>query len=170
MLNSAVIRLVAAGLFIVSVSPGAALAQECDKAPCRRYINSGLFSVSPGEGVNVHVSIDDVRGTAPIGVTLRLFDPRGVVVARDEVVLQAGESATLRYQQPGLYRAQIVTAAAPPSSSARRAIIGSLEIVSGLSPAASLAPQASMLSFTPSSVRYLLFLNGNDARTCNCPD
>lgn len=170
MLKSAVITRVAAGLFVVIMSAGAATAQECDNAPCRRYVNSGLFTVSPGEGVNFHVSIDDVRGAAPLNVLLRLFDSRGVVVARSEVVLQPGESTTLRFQQAGLYRAQMVIPAAPDSSSARRAIIGSLEIAGGVSPGASLAPQASLLSFTAGSVRHLLFLNGNDARTCNCPD
>ena len=53
--------LMAAGFLVVGVFAQGAAAQIAQDGAPARYINTGLFTVAPGEGVNFHVSLDDRR-------------------------------------------------------------------------------------------------------------
>jgi hypothetical protein len=61
-------------------------------------------------------------------VLMRLLDSRGVVVARLDAVLEPGQSATLAYRLPGVFRAhaQIVEPDVPLG--ARRIVVSTIEI------------------------------------------
>src|SRR5687768_8788239 len=90
------------GLVLGGVFAGFAGAQIIEDFTSR-FLNTGLFTVGSGEGVNFHVSLDDRRAGPPARVLLRLFDAKGAVVARQEAVLEPGQSSTLQFRQPGLF-------------------------------------------------------------------
>jgi len=117
-----------AGLLMVGVFAGVGGAQIAPTQQRAHYLNTGLFTVGPGEVVNFRVSLDDRRAGAPMTVLLQLFDPDGAVVARDEVSLRPGQSTTLEVPVPGSYRAHAQAIDLTSSQCERRTLVGSVEI------------------------------------------
>ena len=122
--------LMAAGFLVVGVFAQGAAAQIPQDGAQARHINTGLFTVAPGEGVNFHVSLDDRRTAAPATVLLRLFNEAGDVVARKDVMLQSGQSTTLQITEPGQYRAHAQVLEPPSSACERRTFIGTVRDLS----------------------------------------
>jgi hypothetical protein len=118
---------VAAGCLFFGVLLGVAGAQVVSTLPTR-YLNSGLFTVAPGEGARVSVAVDDYRTGPPAQVTLQLRDQEGAVVTAKTLSIQAGQSAVLETRQPGVYRAHAQVVDRTESSSDRRTAIGSVEV------------------------------------------
>jgi hypothetical protein len=112
-------------MLVVGVMAGVVGAQIAGSS---RFVQTGLFTIGQGEGVAFHVTLDDGRAGSPANVALRLFNQAGQVVARQDSVLEPGQSATLRFRTPGVYRAfaQAVEPDAP--FSARRLVVGTVEI------------------------------------------
>ena len=129
------LKLMAAGLLLVGVFAGVGGAQIAPTEERAHFLNTGLFTVAPGEGVNFRVSLDDRRAGAPMTVLLQLFDPDGAVVARDEVSLRPGQSTTLQVVQPGLYRAHAQGFDIPSTAFCkRRTLVAMVEIFKTLNP------------------------------------
>ncbi len=87
-----------------------------------------------GEAVDFNVTLQAERGDPPAHVLLHLLDANGVIVARRDVTLEPGKSATLRYRLPGVLRAQaqLVEPDAPLGSTSL--LISTIEIFSGGDP------------------------------------
>jgi hypothetical protein len=153
----------AAGFLLVGVFAGPASAQIAPDASQACYINTGLFTVAQGEGVNFHVSLDDRRTGAPATVLLQLFNQDGAVAARKEVTLQPGQSTTLQFDKPGLYRAHAQMPDPQSAASDRRIVLGTVEIFRALSATAS----GSALTFNPNVLRMLAA--HDDGRGSSCP-
>lgn len=117
----------AAACLLFGIFIGVAGAQVV-KPLAAHYLNSGLFSVSPGEGARFRVALDDHQNAPPANVMLQLHDEEGSVLAQKTITLLPGQSTDLATQQPGVYRAhaRVVDPADPPSD--RRVTVGSVEI------------------------------------------
>jgi hypothetical protein len=134
MSKTTMMKLMAAGFLLVAVFTGVAGAQtRSTESAC--YINTGLFTVARGEGVNFHVALDDRRSGAPATVLLRLFNRDGAVVAREDVTLRPGQATSLQVHEPGLYRAQVRLLERPLSARERRTVFLTAEIFQAISPA-----------------------------------
>jgi hypothetical protein len=117
-------------LLLVGIVAGAGAAQVLPTLEPDSFLNTGLFSVGQGEGVNFHVSLDDRRTGPPTTVLLRLLDRSGAVVARREATLNPGQSTTLVHREPGLYRAHAEVVEPDGALGARRIVLGTVEIFS----------------------------------------
>jgi len=117
--------LLGTGLLLVGILVGVAGAQALQVT---RYLNTGLFTVGKGEGLDFHVSIDDQRAGQPARVVMRIFDRFGAVVSEDTATIQAGESTTLRMSDPGDYRAHAQVVDSPGPQSERRQVLGMVEV------------------------------------------
>ena len=105
MLRNITLKSGAFGLVLLGIVVGVAGAQVVETFQRVGSGATGLFTVSIGEALSFHVSLDDDT-SAPAGrVQMRLFDQRGAVVARQVVTLAPGQSATLTHDVPGTYRA-----------------------------------------------------------------
>jgi hypothetical protein len=93
-----------------------------------RYITSGLFTLHLREGVHFHVSLDDIRGGPVATVIMRIIDDTGVVQASRTVTLNPGQSATLTHDEPGRYRVQAEVYEQTLGLSARRNVVGGVEV------------------------------------------
>jgi hypothetical protein len=128
MLKALVMRKLAIVFLLLGVVAGVAGAQAFHNFQRARFTNTGLFSVGPDEGVNFHVTLDDRRSGPPTKVLLRIFNVEGVIVARDEAILQPGHSRTLQAQGPGLFRAQAEILEPPFNLSVRRMVVSTVEL------------------------------------------
>jgi hypothetical protein len=117
-------------LLVVGMLAGAGGAYALQLLDISRFINTSLFTVAPGEAVNFSVTLDDNRGGPAAKVLLRLLDKRGSVVARQDLVLGPGQSATLRYPYPGVLRAQAQILEPDAPLGTRRRLVSTVEIVS----------------------------------------
>jgi hypothetical protein len=125
-------KAIALGMLLVGIFAGAAAAQFTERALRSRFLNTGLFSVALGERANFHVSLDDRSTAQPATVVLQLLDQSGAVVARDQVALAPGQSTTLQVVGPGLYRAHAQVLDPVSSLTARRAVVGTVELIDDL--------------------------------------
>ena len=116
-------------LLVVGIVTGAAGAQAVQLLQPSSFLNTGLFTLAKGEVVLYNVSLDDERGGPPANVLMQLIDPRGVTVVRQVATLAPGQSATLKYDVPGVYRAHAEIVSGPGTPSDRRRLITSLEIL-----------------------------------------
>jgi hypothetical protein len=116
------------GLLLVGIMVGAAGVHAVQSLERARFLNTGLFTLAAGEAVNFNATLDDHRGGPPARVLMQLLDVKGAVVARREVSLEPGQSATLAYRQPGVFRAQaqIIEPDAPLGT--RRIVVSTVEI------------------------------------------
>jgi hypothetical protein len=116
-------------LLVVGITVGAAGAQAVQLLTLPHFLNTGLFTLGKGETALFNVTLDDNRGGPPANVLMELIDPRGVTVVRQTATLGPGQSATLKYDVPGIYRAHAQIVSGPGELSDRRALITSLEIL-----------------------------------------
>ena len=93
------------------------------------FLNVGLFTLAKGETAHFNVTLDDDRGGPTANVVMQLIDPRGVIVVRQLATLGPGQSATLKYDVPGTYRAHAQIVSASGVLSDRRTLITTLEIL-----------------------------------------
>jgi hypothetical protein len=114
-------------LLVVGILLGAGGA-EAWRQLAPSFLNVGLFTLGKGETALFNVTLDDARGTSASTVLMELIDARGAVVARQSVLLAAGQSATLRYDIPGIYRAHAEIVATSTLFTNRRRLITTLEI------------------------------------------
>ena len=133
MLKQRATKTIVAGCLLVGALAGAAAAQVVEAVLRVQFLNTSLFTLTANQEGAFHVSIDDRRGGLPARVLLRLFDPAGNLVAQDDAILQAGESKTMRFAGPGVFRAnaQIVDSS-PLDLTARRQVNGSVEVIDRL--------------------------------------
>ena len=71
MTKTTIVKSIAAGFLLVALFAGVSGAQISDSLERSRYLNTGLFTVATGEGVNFHVALDDSRTAAPATVERR---------------------------------------------------------------------------------------------------
>jgi hypothetical protein len=119
-------------LLVIGVMIGAGGVQAWQLLAPPKFLNTGLFTLQAGDTALFNVTLDDVKGAPPANVVMQLLDPAGVLVARKAVVLNAGQSATLRYDVPGVYRAHAEIVSPNTIFSSRRRLITTLEILGGL--------------------------------------
>jgi hypothetical protein len=163
MTKTTMMKSIAAGFLLAAMFAGVSSAQISDSPERSRYLNTGLFTVAEGEGVNFHVALDDRRTGAPATVLMRLFNQDGAVVARHDIILQAGQSTTLRINQPGLYRAHAEVRDSSSSACERRTVRGTVEIFRPLSPTPP-PPED-----TIASIILRMLLAHDDGRSSTCP-
>lgn len=120
---------IAAGCLLLGVCAGAVGAQVVEQAWLVRYLNTGLVTLAERQRAEFHVTLDDTRAGTPSTVVLTFMDERGGVVARREVVLQGGQSATLSMTGPATVRGHAELAEATSFISSRRAVVGSMEVL-----------------------------------------
>jgi hypothetical protein len=115
-------------LLLVGMMAGAAGVHAVQSLERARFLNSGLFTLAAGEAVNFNATLDDHRGGPPAKVLMRLLDSKGAVVARQDVVLEPGQSATLSYRLPGVFRAQAQIVEPDVPLGTRRIVVSTIEI------------------------------------------
>jgi hypothetical protein len=95
-------------LLLVGVITGAAGAHAVQilSTEPTSILGSSLFTLETGEAVNFNVTFQAGRDAPAARVLLQLLDANGAAVARRDVTLEPGRSATLRYGLPGVLRAQ----------------------------------------------------------------
>jgi hypothetical protein len=93
-----------------------------------KIANSGLATVNNHETIKFHFTLDDVPGTPPAVVQMQLLNENGAVMGSKIVTLNAGQSATLEGQGPGLRRAHADVVDSVPQITTRRNGVGSVEI------------------------------------------
>lgn len=126
-------KTIVVGCLLIGVLAGAAAAQVVDAIFQVQYMNTGLFTMTRGQNAAFHVSLDDRRDGLPARVALAVFDSAGAVVARQDAVLRAGESTTMRIAGPGVFRAHAQIADSSIwDLAARRRVVGSVEVIDGL--------------------------------------
>ena len=116
------------GLLLLGVLAGAGGVHALQLLERTSFLNTGLFTVDPGEAVSFRVTLDDGRTGPAAKVLLRFLDQTGVVVARREVVLMPGQSAALDLRQAGVFRAQAQVVEPGGALGTRRVVVGTVEI------------------------------------------
>jgi hypothetical protein len=116
-------------LLVVGIVTGVAGAQAVQLLQPSTFLNTGLFTLGKGEVALYNVSLDENRGGPAANVVMQLIDPKGVTVVRQLATLAPGQSATLRYDVPGVYRAHAEIVSGTGTLSDRRRLITSLEIL-----------------------------------------
>ena len=125
-------RIIATGCLLIGLLAGVAGAQIVEAITRLQFLNTGLFTVTADQEAAFHVSLDDRRDAPPARVALRVFDAAGIPVARQDVVLAAGQSTTLRVAGPGVFRAHAQIAESALDFTARRQVAGSVEVIDKL--------------------------------------
>ena len=125
-------KTIVVGCLFVGVLAGAAGAQDAEAILSVRFLNTSLFTVNAHEEAAFHVTLDDRQSGLPARVALRLFDAAGNAVARQDVVLRAGQSTTMRLAGPGPFRAHAQIVDAGLDLTGRRQVVGSVEVIDNL--------------------------------------
>ena len=115
-------------LLVLGIAVGAGGAQAVQLLAPQQFLNSGLFTLGKGETALFNVTLDDQRSGPPATVLMQLIDPAGATVVRQIVTLGPGQSSTLRYDVPGVYRAHAEITSPNTTFSSRRRLITTLEI------------------------------------------
>ena len=115
-------------LLVVGMAIGVGGAQAWQLLGKQQFLNTGLFTLGKGETAFFNVTLDDDAGQPSANVIMQLFDRRGGIVARQAVVLAPGQSATLRHDIPGVYRAHAEIESPDVKFSNRRRLLTTLEI------------------------------------------
>jgi hypothetical protein len=115
-------------LLVVGMAIGVGGAQAWQLLAPPQYLNTGLFTLGKGETAFFNVTLDDAAGQPSANVMMHLFDRRGAAVARQAVVLLPGQSATLRHDIPGVYRAHAEIVSPDVTFTKRRRLLTTLEI------------------------------------------
>ena len=135
MTKTTMMKPIAAGFLLVAVFAGVSGAQTLRQS--RALSLSQHRIVHRGRGRRRQLSRRARRSpNRPSGdsALLRLFNQDGAVVARKDVILQAGQSTTLQIYEPGLYRAHAEVRDSSSSACDRRTVRGTVEIFRPISP------------------------------------
>ena len=147
------------GLLLVGMLAGAAGAQVVQIFAPASFLNWGLFTLAADERVHFNVTLDDSPRAPQTKVLQQLIDEAGVVVARQITTLGPGNSATLPWDRPGVFRAhaEVLEPTNTPFG-IRRIVVGTVEIlgtraagVGGGAFAAQALEELVPLRFVPSS-------------------
>jgi hypothetical protein len=125
-------KTIVAGCLLVGVLAGAAGAQIAEAMFSVRYIHAPLFSVNAYQEAAFHVTLHDRPSGLPARVALQLFDAAGNAVAREDVVLRGGQSATMRVPGPGPFSARAQIVDSNLDLTGRRQVVGSVEVIDTL--------------------------------------
>ena len=120
------------GLLVLGIAIGAGGAQAVELLAPPQFLNSGLFTLGKGETALFNVSLDDQRSGPPATVLMQLIDPAGATVARQLVTLAPGQSSTLKFDVPGVYRAHAEITSPGTTFSNRRRLTTTIEILGDL--------------------------------------
>jgi hypothetical protein len=115
------------GLLVAGVVAGAAGVQAVE-ALTTTFLNTGIFTVRPGEYADVFAALDDAASAGPAAVLLQVFNENGAVVQQQNVSLSPGKSTKMRVVNPGRYRLHGRVLDAPRVFDARRIIMATVEI------------------------------------------
>jgi len=131
---------VAVGL-LVAIGARADAGQFTDPPTRTKYLNCGGFTVTAGEVVLVHASLDDFPDARPARVTLQLFDQAGTERGFKETLLQPGQTTTMPISVVttgvNVWRAHVEFREAALAVSARRAstaLVESLDLTGQVNP------------------------------------
>jgi hypothetical protein len=116
-------------LLVLGIALGAGGAQAVQLLAPPHFLNSGLFTLGKGETALFNVTLDDLRTGPPATVLMQLIDPAGATVARQLVTLAPGQSSTLKFDVPGVYRAHAEITSPSTTFSSRRRLITTVEII-----------------------------------------
>jgi len=119
-------------LLVVGMAIGVGGAQAWQLLGKSQFLNTGLFTIGKGETALFNVTLDDHPDQPAANVMMQLLDRRGALVARQAVVLAPGQSATLRYDVPGVYRAHAEIVSPDVTFTNRRRLLTTLEIIGDL--------------------------------------
>jgi hypothetical protein len=122
---------VAAGLLVTGMTVGAGATYAVQTLSSSFAGRTGMFTLLDGEWVNYSATLDDHRGGSPATVSMRIIDKRGATVAQQNVVLQAGQSATLPFRGVGSFRALSEVVQPDTLLGDRRRVLTTLEIFFG---------------------------------------
>ena len=125
---------VAVGLLVTGMTVGAGATYAMQLLSSSFTGRTGLFTLEDGEWVNYSATLDDNRGASPATVSMRILDKRGATVAQQNVVLQAGQSATLPFRGVGSFRALSEVVQPDTFFGNRRRVLTTLEIFFGKDP------------------------------------
>lgn len=119
------------GMLLVGIVAGAGGAHALQTLETNRFLNTGLFTVDKGDTVAFSATLDDNREGPSARIALRLIDRAGTTVARRDVTLSPGQSATLTSSLPGVFRAQAHIVEPDGALGDRRLVLGTVEIARG---------------------------------------
>lgn len=118
----------AAGCIAAGVGVGAVGASVAAQTSQRSYLNTSLFPLTGQQEAIFTASLDDEPGRAGVMVRLQFLDRGGVVRRSRDVMIGAGQSASLTVPGPGPVRAHAEIVDGAFSLAGRRVIIGGVEI------------------------------------------
>jgi hypothetical protein len=127
-------------------------------------VGSSLFTLDPGEAVHFNVTLQARRDAPAARVRLHLLDANGAIVARRDVTLEPGRSATLRYGLPGVLRAQAEIVEPTPAAGDQTVVLSTIEIF------AAGDPKALDFDLTSGSGRRFVCSSDDGAGTGRIPD
>ncbi len=121
------LRMMGLGLLTLGVVAGAGGAVAAG-AVTPGFLDTGLFTVRPGEQAMFSVSLDAPPGSASATVLLQFLDEAGVVALQQNVLLAPGQSTVLSQAADGRYRAHARVLDQPGSLGVRRRVVGTVEL------------------------------------------
>lgn len=113
---------------IAGVGVGAVGAGVAAQTAQRSYLNTSLFPLTGQQEATFTASLDDEPGRAAVMVRLQFLDRSGAVRRTRDVVIGAGQSASLTVPGPGPVRAHAEIVDGAFSLAGRRVIVGGVEI------------------------------------------
>jgi len=120
-------RMMGFGLLTLGVVAGAGGAVAAG-AVTPGFLDTGLFTVRPGEHAIFSVSLDAAPGSASAPVLLQFLDESGVVTLQQNALLDPGQSTALSLTADGRYRAHARFLDQPRAFGVRRRVVGTVEV------------------------------------------
>ena len=120
-------KLTGMGLLVAGILIGATGAKALD-ALTPSYLDTGIFTVQPGEAGRFYASLHDITGSASATVLLQILDHAGALIVQKKVTLAAGKSTSIAVNVPGKYRAHARILDAPRVFGAERRVLGTMEV------------------------------------------
>ena len=121
------LRMMGLGLLTLGAVAGAGGAVAAG-AVTPGFLDTGLFTVRPGEHATFSVSLDAPPGSASAPVLLQFLDESGVVMLQQNVLLDPGHSTALSLAADGRYRAHARVLDEPRAFGVRRRVVGTVEL------------------------------------------
>src|SRR5688572_27888130 len=82
--------IVAVACLVIGVFAGSAGVLVAQSRTRTQFFNSGLFTISRGEGARLSLSLDDDRSGLPAHMELSFLDRNGTVLTYDEATVPPG--------------------------------------------------------------------------------